>query len=267
MNADSATNRQNGAKVKDAIRSQIAVLYALLLHDIKSRFMGNGLGYVLTIVWPLSHMVLIMVIFTVTGRTNPFGVSILLFAATGVIPYIVVSYISRFMLLSALTNKSYLQYPLVNTSDLLVARGSLEVISAVFVICFLFLGLSVLGVDCAPASYLRAAEAISACVVLGLGFGFLGGAITFIFPFFNIIYTLGVIGMYASCGLVFVPDALPEVLQSLVWYNPILHLIVWLRLAFYPSFPHHIMSETYPLLLAAASFVSGLVMTKLLSRV
>ena len=52
-------------------RSYCNAIYALVMHDIKSRFFGNGLGQVLMIIWPFVHIVLLLAIYTVSGRIAP----------------------------------------------------------------------------------------------------------------------------------------------------------------------------------------------------
>jgi capsular polysaccharide transport system permease protein len=61
--------------------------FALMLRNIRTRFFGNGLGYVLTMAWPLSHIFILVIIFTVMGRAAPYGDSPALFVATGVVPF------------------------------------------------------------------------------------------------------------------------------------------------------------------------------------
>src|SRR5260370_41194433 len=74
------------------------VLFALMLRNMRTKFFGHGLGTLIAIAWPLSHIVICVVIYTVIGRAAPFGDSIVLFVATGIVPFQTFSYLSRFMM-------------------------------------------------------------------------------------------------------------------------------------------------------------------------
>ena len=78
-----------------AARRQRRVLNALMLRYIRTRFFGNGLGYLVGslgrchISWFSSGYLLFM------GRATPYGDSTVLFVATGVVPFMTSSYLAR----------------------------------------------------------------------------------------------------------------------------------------------------------------------------
>src|SRR5271154_1627922 len=87
-----------------AAQRQRRVLLALMLRNVRTRFFGNGLGYLVAIAWPLSHILIIVAIFTLSGRAAPYGDSVSLFIATGVVPFQTFSYLSRFMMLFVISS-------------------------------------------------------------------------------------------------------------------------------------------------------------------
>jgi capsular polysaccharide transport system permease protein len=127
------------------MRNYSRVIYALILHDIKSRFFGNGWGQVLLILWPFVHMVFLVGAYTVSGRTVPFGSSLLLFACTGAIPWIVFSYMSRWIAFSPSSNRSLLNYPIVMPLDLVFSRALLEIAVNAIVVALALVVLVMMG--------------------------------------------------------------------------------------------------------------------------
>jgi capsular polysaccharide transport system permease protein len=50
--------------VQDVLTTQGRVLYALMLRDVRTKFFGNGLGFIaLSIFWPLVHILILLLIY------------------------------------------------------------------------------------------------------------------------------------------------------------------------------------------------------------
>ncbi|MFC2255174.1 ABC transporter, partial [Labrys portucalensis] len=89
--------------------------------------------------WPISHILLLIAIFSITGRAAPYGESVILFIATGTIPFMVFSYLSRFMMVNLVSTRPLLSLPGVRTLDVLIAGAILEILSSAFVIIFMII--------------------------------------------------------------------------------------------------------------------------------
>jgi capsular polysaccharide transport system permease protein len=86
----------------DVLRTQGQVIYALMLRDVKTRYFGNGLGFLFSsVAWPLVHVLVLLAVYTTLGRTAPFGSSTILFSATGLVPFMTFSYMSRWIIAGA----------------------------------------------------------------------------------------------------------------------------------------------------------------------
>ncbi len=254
-------------KSEKTAQIQINVLNALVLHDIKSRFFGNGLGYLVTMLWPVTHMAVVMGMMIFTRRTQPYGSSMTLYAATGVVPFITFSYISRFTVMGVMTNKSYLSYPIVKPLDIMMARIFLEMVSASFICGGTLLIMSVAGIDVQPQSTSQAGIAVLSAVFLGIGMGVFNSVITMMLPIWNIAYVLMIIIMWATCGVALNPEELPFAIGYFFSFNPLLHCVDWMRMAYYPGFPARLFSPTYLLTFAAANLCLGLVIEKVFREV
>ncbi len=127
--------RNNGPRtaLAKSLQTQRQVLWALMLHDIKSRFFGNGLGYIVTILWPATHISIIIAAFVIGKRPIPYGSSALLYASTCVLPFIAWNYMSRFTMMGMVQNRSFMAYPVIKPLDMMFARLALEHVS-IFII-------------------------------------------------------------------------------------------------------------------------------------
>ena len=251
---------------RTALKRQFQVLYALMMHDIKSRFFGNGLGYVVTILWPATHIAVIMLIFVFTGRPVPYGSSAMLYAATGVLPYIAWNYISRFVCLGVVQNKSFMAYPIIKPLDMMFARLALEIVSIFIITVALIVILIVCQAPVMPINLSAAVCGLLSAVFLGIGFAVFNGVICMIVPLWNIVYVLFLIVFWVTGGLAIDPEALPARVGALFAWNPLLHCIEWVRSGYYADFPAHLLDKSYVLWVAGGSLVLGLIGERLLRR-
>jgi len=148
-----------------AAKRQRRVLFALMLRYMRTRFFGNGLGYLLGIAWPLTHIVILVGLFVITGRAIPYGDSAVLFVATGVVPFMVFSYMARFTMLSVVKARPLLAFPEVKVLDLLLAAAVLEMLAAACVTFVLVIIAWFAGIDVMPRDIVQVAYALGAAIL------------------------------------------------------------------------------------------------------
>src|SRR5579883_3485381 len=143
-------------------QDQGRLLLALMLRDIKTRFGGTELGFLLAIAWPLSHILILLILYQGIGRSPPYGDSVALWFATGIVPFMAFNYMSRNIMLGIFLNKPLLSFPVVKTMDILFARAIVEVLSAGIVILVLFAIFLAFGIDFMPRDITQASLALLA---------------------------------------------------------------------------------------------------------
>jgi capsular polysaccharide transport system permease protein len=247
----------------EMLKAQGRILLALMLRDIKTRFGGTELGFFIAIAWPLSHILILLVLNTQLGRAVPFGENAAVWIATGIIPFMAFSYMSRFIGIGIIVNKSLLSFPVVKVADVLFARAIVEVLSAGLVILILFTIFWALGIDSMPRDVVQASLSLLAMMFLGLGFGVIVAIITGAVPMFFTAYALCMILMWFSSGIVFVPDALPEVARSALSYLPWVQGVEWMRSAYYDGYGSSILDKSYLVSFAAVTLFLGLALERL----
>jgi len=251
-----------GYDLWSAAKRQRRILYALMLRYIRTRFFGNGLGYLVGIAWPLSHILIIVAIYSLLGRVAPYGDSTALFIATGVVPFQVFSYLARWMMLSVIKNRSLLAFPEVKVLDLLLASALLEILASVCVTIALLILAWFIGIDIMPRDIVQAALAFMAAILLGLGFGMLNGVIALAIPMWFTGYVLLTIVLWITAGVVFVPDALPVAFREILAYQPVLQIIEWMRSSYYEGYGNLVLDRYYPIEVGVGTFFLGLLLER-----
>lgn len=247
-----------------AFSRQRRVLFALMLRNMRTKFFGNGLGYLVAIAWPLTHILVLVVIFAVAGRAAPVGDSVALFIATGVVPFQTFNYLARFMMVALARSRPMLAFPEVKVLDMLFASALLEVLSAFSVVIVFLIIAWFAGIDAWPRDVVQACYALGACILLGLGFGLFNSVIVLAFPPWMTGYALVTIILWMTSGVYFVPDALPAPIREALAYNPVVQLIEWMRSAYFEGYGGLILDRGYVIECAAASILLGLSLERLI---
>jgi capsular polysaccharide transport system permease protein len=245
------------------LRTQGRILVALMLRDVRTRFFGSALGFLIAIGWPLSHIFILLAINTFIGRAAPYGDSAALWFATGLVPFMAFNYMSRFTMLGIALNRPLLNLPAVKVADILLARAILEILNAGVVVLAAMFIFSLMGIDFWPEDTIQASCALGACMLLGFGFGIINGIVAGLFPFWVTGFALFSLCMWIASGVLFVPDALPEAARYWLSYNPALVGVEWMRSAYYEGYGTGVLDKPYMLSFAISCLFLGLLLERL----
>lgn len=252
--------------VKVAVARKLNVMHAVILRDIRSRYFDHGLGFLIVPLFPVAHMMLLLVIYKVVDRQAVFGDDLVLFFATGLIPVLTFNYVSRFMSLSVLANKSMLAFPAVRLLDIVLGRSFLELVAIVISILIVLIILISVGSNPVPRSMEDAALAALCIAILSIGVGIIVSVISAIFPFFAMFYSLFTAIIYLSSGAPIYLHAFPDIVIYYCSFNPAFHAVEWVRMAYYLGYSEQYLSKTYLIAWAFGSLACGLLMERLLRR-
>jgi len=253
--------------IRAALIEKHNVMKAVMLRDMRSRFFNHGLGFLLVSLWPLAHILILLTIYRLVGRIAPFGDSLAVFFASGLVPTLTFTYVSRFMGLSLILNKPMLAFPVVKVLDVMAARAVLEIIAAFVTLFFIFVILLISGADPFPRDPFQALYAYLSVLLLAIGVGSLVGVITMFFRFFVTIYALFLIIVYLLSGTLFVAAALPAAAIYPLSFNPVLHAVEWMRLSYYEGYSTQILDKQYLIIFGLTALCLGLLMERLLRRI
>ena len=246
--------------ILQALATQQRIIGALILRDMKTRFGRSHLGYLIAIAWPLAHMGGIMGVQFVVGRVVPIGTDLTIFAATGVLPYILCIYPARQMTLGIASNQPLLLFSIVKTTDMMIARAVLEVMTSCTVGLIFLFTLYSMNVDLQPIDSTEAILAVLTSIFLGVSIGFVNAVFYMIFKtVWLIVFILIAILMYSTSGAFLLSSTLPEAVRDILWYNPLFQCVEWLRLAYYDGYAGTTLNRTYVLGFALSCLFIGLV--------
>ena len=242
----------------EMLRAQGRVFHALMLRDIRTRFFGSAWGFLISIGWPLAHLLAIVLMNAGLGRAAPYGDSAALFFATGSVPYICFLYVARFIMMGMLVNRPLLAFPAVKITDIMFARAIIEMLSAGVVIILLCIGLWAAGITFMPRDAVQAASAVGASMLLGVGVGMLNGMIVAAMPQWFTVFSLFAILIWIGSGIVFIVDTMPPKVRFFLSYNPVLQGVEWMRSAYYEGYGASVLDKSYMVSFGLISLALGL---------
>jgi len=269
MSADPKTKRIarvfRSPDTADRVNAYLRVVGALMLRDMRTRFMGSYLGYVAQVLWPVSHVIIIAGALAIRGLPSPLGDSAMVFVATGAIPALAFQYISREMMKGILGNKPLTYYPQVKALDVMLSRIFVEIIGSFLGVMIIGLFLLALGLDPIPPDILTAIGGYVCAIMFGISIGTINVAIVQFFPGWVLGFVLLSICLYISSGIPFVPSSFPEQIYVIMKWNPLLQIVEWVRLGYHPEMEVKI-DYIYLFLWITISLSLGLLLERTISR-
>lgn len=249
-------NNERRVSVVEMIKAQGRVLLALMLRDIKTRW-GSSPAYCITILWPLSHILILVGIWTALGRLAPYGESNVLWFAISMLPFMTCTYVTRFVLIGLIATKPLLAFPVIKITDIVFSRIVIEILNCVILVGVLFFWLWYLDVDFMPHNVVQAMLAMLASITLGLGMGVVNGLIGLVFHMWVTGFMLFTIILWLTSGVMFLPNILPTEIQAWLYWQPTVHLVEWMREAYYPGYRSLILDKHFVLVYGMTMIVLG----------
>lgn len=240
-----------------ALQIQGRVIWALILRETRSRYQGHKLGYLWALIDPMLHLAVWMLIMLfLRHRKAVVGDSVLIFIATGLIPFMMFRSVASFVDAALSSNRALLSYPIVFPFDLMFARFLLQSATFIVVTIIVFTGIVLAGQSRPPESY-PGLIAASACMLsLGFGVGIFNAVISIMWRLYDYIWNVASRLLYFTSGIFFIPDMLPLQIQYYLWFNPAAHGVEMFRDAFFADFNSDF---PYPPYILGCAFVFGFI--------
>ena len=237
---------------------QLRVLLALILRETRATFGTSSFGYIWAVVTPTASISLLVFIFSLVDRQPPFGSSLALFFATGVLTLQFFNELSTKLMSVFNANRALLTYPIIKDVDTLLARSAL-IITTYLLIMFVFhSALFAIGLAHFPSHVEQLLYAFFATALLGVGMGIVNAVIISLWETWSQIQKVLTRPLFFISGIFFVPSLLPPEAVNVLRWNPVLHLIEWFREGFYPNYNSLILDRLYPIYIGIALLLAGL---------
>ena len=155
-------------------------------------------------------------------------------------------------------NKALLTYPVIKETDTLFARFVL--ISATYlVIMLLFYSVLVLcGLADLPRHPDQLLYAFGGIALLGFGLGTFNAVVMSRWESWQFVEQILNRPLFIISGVFYVPSHLPPKALAVLEWNPVLHLIEWVRTGYYPNYDSMVLSRPYVLGCALTLLLLGL---------
>ena len=121
-------------RVAGAGATQVRVVHAIMLREIKTRFGRQRMGYLWAVLEPTAFVAIFALMFAYGNQTAPSGMPVVPFLITGFAPFLLFRSTMTQTMGAIETNRILLTFPQITPTDLVLARALLEMatLTAVF---------------------------------------------------------------------------------------------------------------------------------------
>lgn len=236
------------------------VVMALILREMSSRYGRSPGGYLWAVLEPLGMIALMSIGFSLLLRSPPLGTSFILFFTTGFVPFSFYQSLSNNLGRALIFSKALLTYPAVTWVDALIARLLLNSLTGILV-SYLIIGIVVaaqtdpVSVDIGPALV-----SMMLALLIALSVGTLNCALFGLSPLWVQVWSIVSRPLFLASGVIFLYDHMPQMAQSILWYNPLMHVTGLMRRAFYPTYAAEYVSVPFVIFSSLTILFIGVVL-------
>lgn len=265
MSSESSTPVAPAGPIAPSLSNNLAVMgrviFALMIRESRTRYGKSDLGYLWAVIDPAIQVVLFWAIFTALGRVIPVPASMPVFLMTGIMPYQFWGNCVSRGASAAQANLQLLTYPQVKVFDVAIARVILDaatfaVVTVIFVIALRFLYGEPF------TSWVRVpiilAGAISALFYFTLCTTIFSANLARVWPAWPQIFSYFRRPLYFTSGIFFTLEQLPTTFRKFAIYNPLAHMIEWIRTGAIPGFISTIYNPMYVISFATVLLLIGM---------
>ena len=204
-------------------------------------------GNLWAIIEPLLGIALLSAIFAISFHTPALGTSFPLFYASGLLPFLAFADISGKLTQALNFSRPLFAYPAVGVIDALLARFLLAAGTQIAVASLLVGGILFLSETRATPDMAVLTQAVGLLAVLGFGIGAMNCLLIGLFPVWQRIWAILMRPMFLISGVFFTFGAVPLPWRDLLWWNPLIHVVGFVRRGLYPGYDATYASGTYVL--------------------
>ena len=233
---------------------------ALMLREMSTRYGRSPGGFIWALLEPLGAVIILGVGLSLLLHAPSLGTSFFLFYATGFLPFLVYQNLSLFVSRAISFSRPLLMYPAVTWVDAILARFILNGLTGVLVTYVLMAGILAATETRTVLELPPILTSVGLALLLGLGVGVLNCALIGLLPSWDLIWSIATRPLFLASGVIFILEDLPQTLQTILWYNPLLHITGYMRIGFYPMYSPQYLSPAYVVGFALICLTMGLIL-------
>lgn len=238
------------------------VIGALILREMATTYGRSSLGYLWAVLEPIGAIAVLSLAFSVALDSPALGESFPLFYATGFIPFSVYNTMQNRVSGSVRENLQLLFYPRVTYMDAVLARFVLTLITQLLVAAIVFVGIVLLERVNQRVDLVLVVWSLVVAGFLGLGLGVLNCVIIHLMPSWRQIWSIITRPLFLVSCIFYMFDTLPDWVQNILWYNPLVHVVGLARSGFYATYEGAYIATLYPLGVAGVSLFIGIALLR-----
>lgn len=249
-------------ELRQALRVQGRVLYALILREALAKYGKSQIGYLWALVEPLAQVLVLVAIFSALGRQSPVGGDLAVFFTTGIVPWMIYNSISSRLSGALGANQALLSYPHVTPFDVLTGRALLESTTMLVVFALIVSLLQLMGKAFAIYDLFHVLMGLLVLIVFSTGVGMINSAIRIYFDSWDKLFNAFNRPLYFLSGIFFTAASLPPQAREYLQWNPIFQCVEWVRSGFFSTYQNTYINYGYAVASSAGMFLLGLALTQ-----
>jgi capsular polysaccharide transport system permease protein len=217
---------------------QRAVVFALVMRELKTRFGGQWTGVIWLFGVPLAQLFVFVWINTVIrGRISRAGYDFVVWLIIAMIPYDVFRTLWNQLMKAPSSNKGLFNFRQVKPMDTFIARAVLEIALQSTIFLLIALALARFGyAPLVPHDLLAFLGVVSMFCALGIGLGICSAVLDEMIPRYAVFVGLVTMPLSIVSGVIFPLTSLPNSILYWLLFNPVLHLVELARHAYLPGY-------------------------------
>jgi len=232
---------------------------ALVLREMATTYGRSPGGYLWAVLEPVAGTALLTFVFSLAFRSPPIGDSFPLFYATGLLPFMLYMEISGKVSQSIKFSRPLLVYPSVTYFDAIAARFILNFVTQILVFVIVISGILIFFDVQAIINFQAVINSLLMAGMLGLGVGSINCFLNSMFPIWIRVWAIFNRPMFIISCIFFIFETIPEPYSSILWYNPLVHIVGEMRRAFYSTYDATYVSGLFVVSVSGTLFILAFV--------
>lgn len=241
------------------MQHQLSLLWTLFSQSFGARDRKNRFNLLWTFVEPIGQMTVLMLIFSLIGRTAAYGRSFALFLIAGLTILAVFTQSAQMVRGAVLQLSRQSRLAEIGLFHEAVVRTIFVVIVNAISMSAVLYGISIVQrVETMPQHWHHVVSAFFWTMVMGFGIGLLRAYWVLFFSIADKVYTIISRGLIFVSGVFYMPSYMPPVFREALSWNPVLHGVELLRLGIYREYPTTVLDPLYLKTVALGATVAGM---------
>ncbi|MEC7763128.1 MAG: ABC transporter permease [Pseudomonadota bacterium] len=235
---------------------------ALILREMSARYGKSPGGYLWAFTAPLLMIVALTFAFSFLQKTPRLGTSFIMYYASGHLVFAIFGQVSGPVTAALKFSRPLLRFPTVIWLDTVLARLFLNALTATVVFFLLLYGIATFSGHGLRFDLIPVLTAVGLALALGGGFGIFTCWLFMELPIVARLWGFTSRPLFIVSGVLFLYEDFPDEVQSVLWWNPLMHITSLAKSGIFPKYDPTWISPLYVATIALVLAVAGLFMLR-----